>query len=364
MFSKPLIAAVLWPPLCVCSSCTVVPWDEDAIPAELDSSAIPYSLGLSGKQHQMILQRAGVDAAESGSGCLELCSLVLALFLQQEFSPTEQYFMLPLLLLGSKKIRLMNFYLSSSTVWRGWVCCGVWKKNLGRSYWSESSLCVCSSGLALQARFLPCHTKCLVTVEVGRQVFDSCSNKNVFQLLANKRQWRKVFHCCCFLFAFKTFSWGSGNWGVCLVFTACVLLPLVPPSSSTLFLGGFPSLESVPAVPGVLGASVGMGRAEKSWSVHGTPSCCGFVSGGPLWVPGQTVLCAGELLSFSWLLWCLPSSGMCVGTARREQGKYFRSTGFFALRNFIGIWPYSRLMILALWSIYRKVSGWCYFAIK
>lgn len=33
-------------------------------------------------------------------------------------------------------------------------------------------------------------------------------------------------------------------------------------------------------------------------------------------MPGQTGLCAGKLLSFSWLLWCLPSSGMCMGTAQ------------------------------------------------
>lgn len=42
----------------------------------------------------------------------------------------------------------------------------------------------------------------------------------------------------------------------------------------TPFVGWFPlpcpSLESVPAVPGVLDASLGMGHAEKSWSVHGT----------------------------------------------------------------------------------------------
>lgn len=33
----------------------------------------------------------------------------------------------------------------------------------------------------------------------------------------------------------------------------------------------------------------------------------------------------------------MPSSGMCVGTVRREQGKYFRPTDFFALWNCIGI---------------------------
>lgn len=59
----------------------------------------------------------------------------------------------------------------------GWVFCGMWKKKLGESCCSESSLYVCSSGLALQARFLRCYTKCSVTVEADRQVFLSVVTK-------------------------------------------------------------------------------------------------------------------------------------------------------------------------------------------
>lgn len=75
-----------------------------------------------------------------------------------------------------------------------------------------------------------------------------------------------------------------------LCFTFYCLLYHPPPVDAPFvewFLLPWPSLEFVPAVPGAFGCLPGDGEresvpAEQNWSVHGTPSCWGFVSGGPL----------------------------------------------------------------------------------
>lgn len=151
MFSKPLMAAVLWPLLCVCSSCTVVPWGEDVIPAEFDSSAIPYSLGLSGKQHWMIL------LAVCCGGCHWEWQWLPGVVLPGScpvpsagiFTSWTVFHVASLAAVLFKKNQANEFLFIQLHSLAEWVHCGVWKKKLGRSYCSESSLYICSSGLAL-----------------------------------------------------------------------------------------------------------------------------------------------------------------------------------------------------------------------
>lgn len=91
---------------------------------------------------------------------------------------------------------------------------------------------------------------------------------------------------------------------MCLVFTVCILLFTASCTSSCS--GCSFCWVLFPA----LGASLGMGRDNLSLqSFLGPPSCWGLCV--------QALCgCQGKLPWFSGLLWCVPSSGMCMGTAQ------------------------------------------------
>lgn len=143
MFSKPVISAVLWPPLCVCSSCTVTPWDEDVIPAEFDSSTIPYISGLSRKHHWMILLAVCCGRCHRewqwlpGVVLCGSCSVPSAGICATHLS-NWIVFHITSSAAGLFKITLMNFYLFRFTVW--WGECG--KKSGGVTLQWMFSVCL------------------------------------------------------------------------------------------------------------------------------------------------------------------------------------------------------------------------------
>lgn len=125
----------------------------------------------------------------------------------------------------------------------GWVCCGVWKKKLEWSYCSESSLYVCSSGLALQAGYLWCYRKCLVTVEVDRQVFLCVVTKMSSSYWLINVNGEKCFTVAVFCLLLRLAPEGQGTGGVSCLHSLCfaasctILLQWM-----LLLLGGFPCL--------------------------------------------------------------------------------------------------------------------------
>lgn len=235
------------------------------------------------------------------------------------------------------KIKLINFYLSSFTVWWGGfvVGCGkrIWRMILQWIF------------VNLQLRPGTAGTFPMVL----HKMFSNCWNQQVFLSVVTKMSFsswlinvngEKCFTVAVFCLPSRHFPVAQGAGSVpgvhSLYFTFCYPLYLLL-QWILLLLGGFPCLEFVPAalwerefLP-----------AELSWHSQ----LLGFVSGGPLWV-----LCA--------LLAALVSAqlrdvhGHC-------SGKYFSSTGSFTLQNCISDLP------LICWSCLCKAyTGECLYDVN